>query len=145
MIGRFSLQNTLSFKMNPKLQNIDHIHVFVPDRQEALGWYNTILGFKPIKRLMFWAETGPLTIGNDEGTIHIALFEGKPKSNRSVIAFNATGEEFIDWHKRINNVLSEVIEVDDHSVSFSIYFEDPYGNPYEITSYDYEILSNHYN
>jgi len=131
--------------MKLKLQNIDHIHVFVPDRQEALGWYNTILGFKPIKRLMFWAETGPLTIGNDEGTIHIALFEGKPKSNRSVIAFNATGEEFIDWHKRINNVLSEVIEVDDHSVSFSIYFEDPYGNPYEITSYEYEILSNHYN
>ena len=131
--------------MKPKLQNIDHIHVFVPDRQEALGWYNTILGFKPIKRLMFWAETGPLTIGNDEGTIHIALFKGKPKSNRSVIAFNATGEEFIDWHKRINNVLNEVIEVDDHSVSFSIYFEDPYGNPYEITSYEYEILSNHYN
>ena len=131
--------------MKPTLKNIDHIHVFVPDRQEALGWYNTILGFKPIKRLMFWAETGPLTIGNDEGTIHIALFEGKPKSNRSVIAFNATGEEFIDWHKRINNVLSEVIEVDDHSVSFSIYFEAPYGNPYEITSYEYEILSNHYN
>ena len=130
--------------MKLKLQNIDHIHVFVPDRQEALGWYNTILGFKPIKRLMFWAETGPLTIGNDEGTIHIALFEGKPKSNRSVIAFNATGEEFIDWHKRINNVLSEVIEVDDHSVSFSIYFEDPYGNPYEITSHDYEILSTYY-
>ena len=78
--------------MKLKLKNIDHIHVFVPDRQEALGWYNTILGFKPIKRLMFWAETGPLTIGNDEGTIHIALFEGKPKSNRSVIAFNATGE-----------------------------------------------------
>ena len=77
--------------MKPKLQNIDHIHVFVPDRQEALGWYNTILGFKPVKRLMFWAETGPLTIGNDEGTIHIALFKGKPKSNRSVIAFNATG------------------------------------------------------
>ena len=131
--------------MKLKLQNIDHIHVFVPDRQEALGWYNTILGFKPVKRLMFWTETGPLTIGNDEGTIHIALFKGNPNSNRSVIAFNATGEEFIDWHKRINNVLSEVIEVDDHSVSFSIYFEDPYGNPYEITSYGYEILSNHYN
>ena len=145
MIGRFSLQNTLSFKMNPKLQNIDHIHVFVPDRQEALDWYSTILGLKPIERLLFWAKTGPLTIGNDEGSIHIALFKGEPKNNRSVIAFNATGEEFINWHKRINNALSEVIEVDDHSVSFSIYFADPYGNPYEITSYDYEILSNHYN
>ena len=25
------------------------------------------------------------------------------------------------------------------------YFDDPDGNPYEITSYDYEILSTHYN
>ena len=131
--------------MKPILKNIDHIHVFVPDRQEALKWYGTVLGLEPVKKLLFWAKTGPLTIGNDEGSIHIALFEGKPNNNRSVIAFNTTGEEFIDWHKRINNALSGIIEVDDHSVSFSIYFEDPYGNPYEITSYEYEILSNHYN
>ena len=131
--------------MKPKLQNIDHIHVFVPDRQKALDWYSAILGFKPVNRLLFWAKTGPLTIGNEEGSIQIALFEGEPDNNRSVIAFNATGEEFINRHKRINNALSEFIEVEDHSVSFSIYFEDPYGNPYEITSYDYEILSNYYN
>ena len=130
--------------MKPKLQIIDHIHVFVPDRQKALDWYSAILGFKPVNRLLFWAKTGPLTIGNEEGSIQIALFEGEPDNNRSVIAFNATGEEFINWHKRINNGLSKVIEVDDHSVSFSIYFEDSYGNPYEITSYDYEILSNNY-
>ena len=123
--------------MKPKLQNIDHIHVFVPDKQKALDWYSAILGFKPVNRLLFWAKTGPLTIGNDEGSIHIALFEGEPDNNRSVIAFNATGEEFINWHKRINNVLSVFIEVEDHSVSFSIYFEDPYGNPYENTSSDY--------
>ena len=123
--------------MKPKLQIIDHIHVFVPDRQKALDWYSAILGFKPVNRLLFWAKTGPLTIGNDEGSIHIALFEGEPDNNRSVIAFNATGEEFINWHKRINNVLSVFIEVEDHSVSFSIYFEDPYGNPYENTSSDY--------
>ena len=36
------------------------------------------------------------------------------------------------------------IEIVDHDIQFSIYFEDPYGNPYEITSYDYEILSNNY-
>jgi catechol 2,3-dioxygenase-like lactoylglutathione lyase family enzyme len=144
MIG-FNLQNTLSIKMKQKLKNIDHIHVFVPDRQQALDWYSTILGLEPIKSLLFWANGGPLTIGNDDDSIHIALFEGEPNNNQSVIAFNTTGEDFINWHKRINNALSCSIEVDDHSVSFSIYFNDPYGNPYEITSYDYEILSNHYN
>ena len=143
MIG-FNLQNTLSIKMKQKLKNIDHIHVFVPDRQQALDWYSTILGLEPIKSLLFWANGGPLTIGNDDDSIHIALFEGEPNNNQSVIAFNTTGEDFINWHKRINNALNCSIEVDDHSVSFSIYFEDPYGNPFEITSYDYEILSSYY-
>ena len=131
--------------MKPKLKNIDHIHIFVTDRQEALKWYRTVLGLKPVKNLLFWAKTGPLTIGNEEGSVHIALFKGKTKKNRSVIAFNSTGKEFINWHKKIKNALGGNIEIEDHSVSFSIYFEDPYGNPYEITSYDYEILVNHYN
>ena len=130
--------------MKPKLKNIDHIHIFVTDRQEALKWYRTVLGLKPVKNLLFWAKTGPLTIGNEEGSIHIALFKGEPKENRSVVAFNTSGKEFINWHKKINDVADGNIEAVDHSVSFSIYFEDPYGNPYEITSYDYEILSNHY-
>jgi len=130
--------------MKPKLKNIDHIHIFVADRQEALKWYRTVLGLKPVKNLLFWAKTGPLTIGNEEGSIHIALFKGEPKENRSVVAFNTSGKEFINWHKKTNDVANGNIEVVDHSVSFSIYFEDPYGNPYEITSYDYEILENHY-
>jgi len=130
--------------MKPKLKNIDHIHIFVADRQEALKWYRTVLGLKPVKNLLFWAKTGPLTIGNEEGSIHIALFKGEPKENRSVVAFNTSGKEFINWHKKINDVADGNIEVVDHSVSFSIYFQDPYENPYEITSYDYEILENHY-
>ena len=130
--------------MKPKLKNIDHIHIFVTDRQEALKWYRTVLGLKPVKNLLFWAKTGPLTIGNEKGSIHIALFKGEPKENRSVVAFNTSGKEFINWHKKTNDVADGNIEVEDHSVSFSIYFQDPYENPYEITSYDYEILENHY-
>jgi len=130
--------------MKPKLNNIDHIHIFVTDRQEALKWYKTVLGLKPVKNLLFWTKTGPLTIGNEEGSIHIALFKGEPKENRSVVAFNTSGKEFINWHKKINDVGDDYIEAVDHSVSFSIYFQDPYGNPFEITSYDYKILENHY-
>ena len=130
--------------MKPKLKNIDHIHIYVTDRQEALKWYKNVLGLKPVKNLLFWAKTGPLTIGNEDGSVHIALFKGEPKKNRSVVAFNTSGKEFINWHKKINDVVNGNIEVVDHSVSFSIYFQDPYENPYEITSYDYEILENHY-
>ena len=130
--------------MKPKLKNIDHIHIFVTDRQEALKWYKNVLGLKPVKNLLFWAKTGPLTIGNEDGSVHIALFIGEPNENRSVVAFNTSGKEFINWYRKINDVADGKIEVVDHSVSFSIYFQDLYGNPYEITSYDYEILENHY-
>ena len=130
--------------MKPKLKNIDHIHIFVTDRQEALKWYRSVLGLKPVKNLLFWVKTGPLTIGNEEGSVHIALFKGEPNENRSVVAFNTSGKEFINWHKKINDVIDGNIEAVNHSISFSIYFHDPYGNPFEITSYDYEILENHY-
>jgi catechol-2,3-dioxygenase len=31
-------------------------------------------------------------------------------------------------------------DVVDHDKSWSIYFNDPYGNPFEITTYDYETV-----
>ena len=130
--------------MNTKLQDIDHIHIFVENRQKALDWYKKILGLKPLEKLISLPKSGPLMIRNNEGNINIALFKGKPKDNCSVIAFKVTGEEFIDCHKTIDKASNENIELVDHSSQFSIYFEDLDGNPYEITSYDYDMLSNHY-
>ena len=126
-----------------KLQHIDHIHVFVSDWQMALDWYNNILELKPSEERVVLPESGPLMIRNNEGNINIALFKGKPKDNHAVIAFKVSGEQFINYHNTINS-LTENLEVVDHDIQFSIYFEDPFGNPYEITSYDYDILSNYY-
>ena len=97
--------------MNPKLQNIDHIHVFVADRQEALDWYSNFLGLKPLEKLISLPKSGPLTIKNDEGNITIALFKGEPQNNRCVIAFKVTGEEFINCHNKIINSLNEKITI----------------------------------
>ena len=127
--------------MKPKLQNIDHIHVFVPDREDALDWYSNILGLKPSEEIIVLPESGPLMIRNNEGKINIALFKGTPKDNKAVIAFKVSGEEFINCHNKINDLLTKNIEIVDHDIQFSIYFEDPFGNPYEITSYDYDMLT----
>lgn len=131
--------------MKPKLLNIDHIHVFVADREEALDWYNNIFGLKPSEKIISLPKSGPLIIRNDEDSINIALFKGEPQGNSSVIAFSVTGEDFINFYKTIRNSLNDNLEAVDHSSQFSIYFEDPYGNPYEVTSYDYEMLYNYYN
>jgi len=127
--------------MKPKLQNIDHIHVFVSDREDALDWYSNILGLKPSEEIIVLPESGPLMIRNNEENINIALFKGTPKDNKAVIAFKVSGEEFINCHNKINDSLTKNIEIVDHDIQFSIYFEDPFGNPYEITSYDYDMLT----
>ena len=130
--------------MNPKLKTIDHIHVIVSDRQKALDWYKNILGLKPTEEIITFPKSGPLIIKNNEGNINIALFKGTPKNNHAVIAFKVSGEEFINCHNKINDLLTKNIEIIDHDIQFSIYFEDPFGNPYEITSYDHDMLTNHY-
>ena len=127
--------------MNPQLETIDHIHVIVSDRQKALDWYKNILGLKPLEKIIALPKSGPLMIRNNEGNINIALFKGTQTNNPAVIAFKVSGKEFINCHNKIINSLNENIKVVDHGLQFSIYFEDPYGNPYEITSYDYDMIT----
>ena len=131
--------------MHTKLQNIDHIHVFVSNRQKALEWYNNFLGLKPLEEIVVLPKSGPLMIRNNERNINIALFKGKPKDNNVVIAFKVSGEQFIKFYTAINHSVLENLEIVDHDIQFSIYFKDPFGNPYEVTSYDYEMLYNYYN
>ena len=62
--------------MAPRLERVDHIHVFVNDRTIAEQWYADVMGFHRVTGLEFWAtDGGPLTIGDASGSIHLALFE----------------------------------------------------------------------
>ena len=128
--------------MAPKLSGgVDHIHMYVPSRREAAAWYATVLGFEPVPALAFWAkpDNGPLTLGNPEDTIHLALFrsaEPRPVS----IAFGASGEEYLAWQAHLDAASIETRERD-HAVSWSTYFADPFGNQIEITTYDHAVVT----
>jgi catechol-2,3-dioxygenase len=114
--------------MTPKLQSIDHIQ-----------WYRQVLGLHREKYLEFWAKDGgPLTIANNEGSIHLALFESE-SNQRTVVAFAVSGQEYLAWYSHLKN---EGLQVNhnNHEVSWSVYFKDPDSNPYEITTYDYELV-----
>ena len=43
--------------------------------------------------------------------------------------------------RRLATALDRPPEVEDHEVSWSLYFSDPDGNPYEITCYEYAELA----
>ena len=129
-------------RMAPTLERIDHIHVFVADRAVTEEWYAKVFGFSRVAELEFWSlDGGPLTIGNPCGTIHLAVFERPPEKCRSTIAFSATAAEFLSWRAHLAGIFERSIEAVDHQVSWSLYFSDPDGNPFEITSHEYAALA----
>ncbi len=128
--------------MPPKLNGIDHIHVYVPNREDAAEWYKDILGFTIVESLTFWAENdqGPLTIEDPTGKIHLALFQQHEFTPSTAIAFGADGKDFLEWKTYLEG-LNLVDRLADHKASWSLYFRDPYGNSHEITTYQYDFVA----
>jgi len=127
--------------MAPILNTVDHLHVNVGSWSEAEEWYLSVLGFKRVNALMGWAvKNGPLTIENPEGTIHLALFESESPKTTDVIAFGATGEEFLHWKTHLESHGLK-LRVTDHKLAYSLYFSDPWQNSHEITTYDRDYVA----
>ena len=126
----------------PKLDRFDHVHVCVTDRPASEKWYGEVLGFRRKKELESWAVShGPLMLQNDTGSVVLALFQKAPQSSQSTIAFGVNGETFKEWMIHLSTALGKPITPVDHGLSWSIYFTDPDGNPFEITTYDYADVS----
>lgn len=127
--------------MPPELQVFDHVHVYVNNRAKAEQWYSEVLGLYRSKELEFWAaDGGPLTIQNKSGSIHLALFERPLQPCRSVVAIRVSAADYNAWKKHLEELLPGYVDEQDHDVSMSLYFRDPDGNPYELTTYEVALL-----
>lgn len=127
-------------KTIPRLEAIDHVHVYAKERDSAEKWYERALGIKRATELEHWATVdGPLFLKNDEGTVSLALFQGTRQGRPTTIAFRAAGAEFLAWRSYLVDV-AVAFQLEDHDLSYSLYFADPEGNPFEITSYDHAWL-----
>jgi len=122
--------------MAPAVQRIDHIHLFVSDRNAARRWYADTLGFEVVPELEHWSSGGgPLTLADTTGAVHLALFERPAQPCRSTIALGVSRDAFIEWERHLAATLGRTPERVDHGAAWSLYFSDPDGNPYEITCY----------
>ena len=141
--------------MSPfKVEQIDHVELFVPDRYTAARWYEQALGLRILPDYEHWAGPGgPLMISSDGGDTKLALFEGEARGRRPTaghhrVAFRVSGAGFLQFleHVRKTVVYSESGEAIsqlspvDHGKAFSVYFCDPYGNRFEVTSYEYQHI-----
>jgi len=134
---------------------IDHVELYVPDQYEAAEWYRQLFGLEILTDFEFWAEDGPLMISSDDGHTKLALFRGeppgwKPPNGFQRVAFSVDGQGFLAFLNRLaehpvynhQGQPAHNLEVVDHELSYSLYFCDPYGNRYEVTTYDYPYVHN---
>ena len=123
------------------LEIVDHVHVYVADRARAEIWYRDVLDLHRDKVLEVWADGGPLMLGSRSGSVKLALFEQASEPCRSTIAFRVDAAGFNDWLARLDRLLDRAPKISDHDVAWSMYFDDPFRNPFEITCYDYDALA----
>ncbi len=134
-----------------RVDQIDHVELFVPDRREAAAWYERTLGLTVAAEYEHWADNpaGPLMIATPGGGTKLALFPGEPRGDRPTAGFHLvafrvsrTGFDAFLAHVRDNPVFDErggelrELAVRDHDAALSVYFCDPYGHRLEVTTYD---------
>ncbi|MBC8144599.1 MAG: VOC family protein [bacterium] len=137
-----------------RVQQIDHVEMFVTDREEAASWYQRVLGLEVVPEYKVWAtDGGPLMTSTPEGNTKLALFVGAPQASRPTVgfhrvAFRVDGASYVEFLQTLDQLALidrheqpvTIESVVDHSLSFSIYFSDPYGHNLELTTYDHEIV-----
>ncbi len=139
--------------MTFRVQQIDHVELFVPDQYEAARWYAEIFGLEILKDYEHWADGGPLMISSNGGGTMLALFKGEPPGTRGTVgyrrvAFRVDGAGFLEFLKRLDShplfdaggARLTAADVVDHELSWSIYFNDPWGHPFEVTTYEYALV-----
>jgi len=134
-----------------RMGRLDHVHIRVPDVAEAAHWYSEHLGFEPVARFEFWAEGvdgGPLQISADGGETTLALFEaseGHPMvAQQTGVAFSVDADTFAAFARSLpGEILGpegrplEADDVVDFDMCWAYELADPWGNRYELNSYDY--------
>jgi catechol-2,3-dioxygenase len=129
--------------MTPKLKGFDHAHLNVGSKKKAEQWYGEVLGFKRVTALDAWdVENGPLTLEDEAGNIHLAIFQKDGPASESSMAYGADGVAFLEWKAHLESK-GLTLRVADHELAYSLYFSDPWENLHEITTYDRDYVADH--
>src|SRR5262249_37270810 len=122
-------------------------------RERSAVWFERGLGLRREARLSAGASdpAGPLFLSTSEGNHCLALVQGDTEHNPigdHTVAFDVTVADFLKLVRELEilsltdrggSILTND-DVYDHQLSWSLYFLDPDGNRFELTSYEYEAI-----
>jgi catechol 2,3-dioxygenase-like lactoylglutathione lyase family enzyme len=123
------------------VKRIDHVALTVRDLARSISWYRDVLGLER-KHQDVWGDCPAMMFGGDTA---LALFPASgdvanaPDSHTTVImrhlAFQVDRANFLQAQESLR---AQGIEFafQDHSISHSIYFQDPDGYALELTTYE---------
>lgn len=135
-----------------RMGRLDHVHIRVPNRDEAAEWYQQHLGFETVADYDFWAtgfEGGPLQISADCGKTMLALFEaseGHPMiAQETGVAFSVDCDMFATFTRslpgEIKTPSGQVLvanDMVDYDMCWGFSLADPWGNQYDLDCYEYQ-------
>lgn len=118
------------------VEHIDHVEVMVRDINAAATWYEDVLGLKETHR---W-EPEPVFL--EANNTALALFKADgARANPGTdvhwhrVAWRTNQQGFEDAQRYLREKGIKFRGPVDHEIAWSIYFENPDGNPLEITYY----------
>jgi catechol-2,3-dioxygenase len=118
------------------VRQIDHVEVFVRDLEASVRWYAEVLGLREVCRF----EPHPIMIGI--GGTMLALFQARGERGANgtsphwhLTAWQTDPEGFAAAQEHLRELGVPFRGPVDHDIAWSIYFDDPDGNPLEITYY----------
>jgi catechol 2,3-dioxygenase-like lactoylglutathione lyase family enzyme len=145
-----------------EVDSLDHVETLVPDLEEGKAWLERCFGLHELEHFREAAgPAGPVMLSSDEGYTKVALFQGDPRGfegtrGHRLVAFRVDGKalvRFLDYAHRVpvhgddgrpvrapgaSEEAGPALVVHDHDVALSVYFCDPWGNRYEVTTYEVE-------
>jgi catechol 2,3-dioxygenase-like lactoylglutathione lyase family enzyme len=130
-----------------RVDGIDHVALTVPDPREAAEWYDRVLGLEPLAAFEQWADGGgPLVVSSDDGATSLALFAGdRDAPELRHLAFRVDADSFLTFLDRAAGMDDVAVDgagdVVDHDLSWSVYFDDPWGHRFEVTTYEYDAVA----
>jgi catechol 2,3-dioxygenase-like lactoylglutathione lyase family enzyme len=134
---------------------MDHVETLVPDLDAGIDWMERCFGLEEVEAFSgVGDEGGPVMLTSDDSYTKVALFRGEPAGfgparGHRVVAFRTDARSFLRFleyaprvpvHQDDGTPLADGsrLEVEDHGVAVSVYFRDPWGNPFELTTYEVE-------
>lgn len=123
------------------LEGIDHVALAVRDLHRSADWYRDVLGLER-RHADVWGDY-PIMVGR--GATMVALFPiqgdaqdidgSRTRVRMRHLAFRADAANFARAQDALR-ARSISFEMQDHTISRSIYFNDPDGYEIEITTYE---------